>query len=66
MVQQTGLITQHLTRSWARRPAVIDDESELVRRGQAGDNDAFARLVERNQQGIYNLALPMTHDPECR
>lgn len=63
-MQQTGLITQHLTRGWARRPAVIDDERELVRRGQTGDNDAFARLVERNQQGIYNLALRMTRDPE--
>jgi len=43
---------------------VIDDESELVRRGQAGDNDAFARWSSGYQQGICNLALRMTHDPE--
>ncbi len=58
MVQQTGLITQHLTRSWARRPAVIDDESELVRRGQAGDNDAFARLVSGINRASTTLRSP--------
>ena len=57
-------IARQLTRGWAPDTAAIESERELVRRGQAGDNDAFARLVERNQTAIYNLLLRMTRDRE--
>lgn len=39
-------------------------EQELVAAARGGDADAFARLVEANQNRIYSLALRMVGNPE--
>lgn len=44
-------------------PAAFD-EQELVARAQAGDNEAFAGLVERYQNKIYRLAKNITQNNE--
>lgn len=39
-------------------------QQELVARAKAGDSDAFAQLLEENQDRVYSLALRMVNDPE--
>jgi RNA polymerase sigma-70 factor, ECF subfamily len=39
-----------------------DSETELIRRAQAADPDAFAQLAARYERRIYSLALHYSHD----
>lgn len=44
------------------RPPVEATDDGLVRRGQAGDRAAFARLVERYQDRVYNACYRMCNN----
>lgn len=39
-----------------------ESEATLIQRAQKGDHDAFAALVDANQQYVYNLALRVVKD----
>ncbi len=41
-----------------------DDEQRIIRQAQAGDTAAFATLVEKYGQLVFNLALRTLHDPQ--
>lgn len=38
------------------------DEDQLVKASQQGDQDAFALLVQRHQRRVFNLSLRLVHD----
>jgi RNA polymerase sigma-70 factor, ECF subfamily len=40
------------------------DDVQLVKAGQRGDQDAFALLVQRHQRFVFNLSLRMVQDYE--
>jgi RNA polymerase sigma-70 factor, ECF subfamily len=40
------------------------DEAQLVKASQYGDQDAFAFLVQRHQRRVFNLVLRMLQDYE--
>lgn len=42
----------------------LEEERALICRAKAGDEAAFAALMEREQSRIYNLILRQTRDPE--
>lgn len=46
-----------------RRSEEREEERELVRRAQSGDEAAFGRLVERNADRAYALALRIVRSP---
>lgn len=39
-------------------------EEELISRAQAGDEDAFAQLMDAHQRKVYGLILRITNSPE--
>lgn len=39
-------------------------EEELISRAQAGDEDAFAQLMDAHQRRVYGLILRLTNSPE--
>ena len=41
-----------------------ENDKELVRRAKSGDHQAFAQLVEENQNRVYSLAFRITGDRE--
>lgn len=43
---------------------IQDDEQRIIRQAQAGDTVAFATLVEKYGQLVFNLALRTLHDPQ--
>src|ERR1700681_4984510 len=52
-----------------RLPGVIasyseQDDTQLVKASQEGDQDAFALLVQRHQRRVFNLGLGMLQDEE--
>lgn len=52
-----------------RLPDVIaaqseQDDTQLVKASQEGDQDAFALLVQRHQRRVFNLSLGMLQDEE--
>jgi len=40
----------------------VDNEKNLIRRAQKGDQDAFAALVDEHQRYVYSLALRVVKD----
>jgi RNA polymerase sigma-70 factor, ECF subfamily len=60
----------HMTRSSERAlPGIVSepceqDDAQLVKASQQGDQDAFALLVQRHQRRVFNLVLRMLQDYE--
>ncbi|MGH7546049.1 MAG: RNA polymerase sigma factor [Gemmatimonadota bacterium] len=47
-----------------RHPSEVGPDADLVRRAQAGDEEAFADLVRRIHRKVYRWALARTGDPD--
>ena len=46
------------------RSQAEQDEAQLVKARQQGDQDAFALLVRRHQRRIFNLSVGLLQDEE--
>ena len=42
----------------------VQDDTQLVKASQQGDQDAFALLVQRHQRRVFNMSLHMLQDYE--
>ncbi len=43
---------------------VVQDDTQLVKASQQGDQDAFALLVQKHQRRVFNMSLRMLQDYE--
>jgi RNA polymerase sigma-70 factor (ECF subfamily) len=42
----------------------VQDDTQLVKASQQGDQDAFALLVQKHQRRVFNVSLRMLRDYE--
>ena len=62
---QTGPAAASTARASAQRVgAVVDPDTELIERWQAGDESAFEALIRRHERKVFGLALRMLGDRE--
>jgi RNA polymerase sigma-70 factor, ECF subfamily len=61
---RSSIIVLYRTAIVAQRQGVENDEASLIRAAQAGDQDAFAKLVRAHDQSVLRLAMNLLRSPE--